>query len=162
MPLNRWCVISAIGTRWGLCCAATRVVSFDKPDAAVMEAFQAASLVQASAVYFSQAGVPFSEIWPKVRRIYEKVERPDEWRAREQADVIGYLPSELALVPNLDRPLEPQFAVHWHPGIGPIPLGDTLLVTPEAPEIITTPDEWPLLGITVKGQPVNLPDLLIR
>lgn len=162
LPLNRWCLISAIGMRWGLCCAATRIMSFDKPEAPVMAAFQAASLVEASAVFFSRTGVPFSEIWPKVKRIYEKVEHPDEWRSREQADLIGYLPSETALVPQSDRLLEPNLAVHWHPGIGPIQLGDTLLITPESPEIVTVPDQWPLLGITVKGEPVNLPDMLIR
>lgn len=162
LPLNRWCTVSAVGTRWGLCCAATRVVSFDKPEESIAAAFQAASLVHATGIFFSQAGVAFADVWPKVKRIYEKVERPDEWRLREQADLIGYLPSEAALAPQSDRALEPNLAVHWHPGVGPVQLGDTTLITPEKSELITAPDEWPLLGITVKGQPVNLPDMLFR
>jgi hypothetical protein len=37
-----------------------------------------------------------------------------------------------------------------------------VLVTEGDPEVITSPGDWPLMTIEVRGIPVTLPDVLIR
>ena len=38
-------------------------------------------------------GWSYDDIWSRIARIYEKFGEPEEWRAAEQAELIGYSPS---------------------------------------------------------------------
>jgi Xaa-Pro aminopeptidase len=160
--LARWCLVGAMGSRWGLCCAAMRTVVLGSPPAEVIAAFQQAALLQATGIFFSQPGAHLADVWQKVRRIYEKIGIPNEWLLADQAHVVGYETSEAALVPNSEFVLRPRMAVHWHPSVGPVQTSDTVLVGEAGAELLTRPTEWPLLHTTVKGQSVLLPDLLVR
>ena len=100
-------------------------------------------------MFFTQAGSRLSTVWQKVRRIYEKVGHVDEWQLADQADVIGYLPAEVQLVPTSEFELRPGMAMHWHPSIGPVQMGDTLLVREQGEELLTKPVDWPMLGLTI-------------
>lgn len=161
-PLARWCTIGAVGSRWGLCCAATRTIVLGSPPVEVVAAFQQAVLIAATGAFFSQAGSTFGDAWLKVRRIYEKLGIADEWLLADQAHVIGYEPCEHTLVPGSEFLLRPRVAVHWHPSVGPVRIGDTVLVGEAGCEMLTRPVDWPFVHTTVKGQPVQLPDLLVR
>jgi Xaa-Pro aminopeptidase len=160
--LLRWCLVGAMGTRWGLCCAAVRTVVLGSPPGEVVSAFQQAALLQATGIYFSQSGTRLADVWQKVRRIYEKIGISNEWLLADQAHVVGYETSEATLVPGSEAVLRPRVAVYWHPSVGPVLTGDTILVGEAGAELLTRPAEWPLLHTTVKGQPVLLPDLLVR
>ncbi|HTI51538.1 MAG TPA: M24 family metallopeptidase [Planctomycetaceae bacterium] len=163
--LRRWCTIAAVGSRWGLCCACARTVVLGSPPLDLVSAYQQAAMLTATGMFFSRAGSPFSTVWQKVRRIYEKVGHPDEWQLADQAELIGYHPRELRLLPSSDFTLKAGMPIHWHPSIGPVQFGDTLLVREEREEggdLLTRAVEWPMLGITVRGHSVHLPDLLVR
>jgi Xaa-Pro aminopeptidase len=160
--LKRWCFISAIVSRWGLCCGVTRSVAFGSPPDDMVMAFQQAGILQATGMFFSQPGWPLSTVWQKVRRIYDKQGVGEEWQSADQADVIGYVASEVQLFPASEFTLLPRMAVHWHPSVGPAQMGDTMLVSEEGPELLTKATDWPMLYVTVKGKPVYVPDILVR
>ena len=86
----------------------------------------------------------------------------EEWQSADQADVVGYVASEVQLFPESEFTLLPRMPVHWHPSVGPAQMGDTILVSEEGPELLTKATDWPLLYVTVKGKPVYVPDLLVR
>lgn len=161
-PMARWCIVGAVGCRWGLCCAATRTVVLGQPPAEVLTSFQQAVMLEATGIYFSRAGATAGEVWQKVRRIYEKIGLHDEWHLADQAHVIGYEPCEQTLVPASGFSIGHRQAWHWHPSVGPARAGDTILVGETGPELVTRPVEWPLIHTTVRGQPVVLADLLVR
>jgi Xaa-Pro aminopeptidase len=161
-PLRRWCILSATVSRWGLCCTATRSVVFGSPPDELLIAFQQAGMLEATGMFFSQAGWPLATVWQRVYRIFEKQGIGDEWQAADQADVVGFRPSEVALVPSSAFTLLPRMAVHWHPSVGPAQVGDTILVSDEGYELITPATDWPTLFVSVKGKPVHLPDILVR
>jgi hypothetical protein len=52
--------------------------------------------------------------------------------------------------------------VHWHPAVGPALTGDTILVRDGSPEVITPADEWPQIIVSVRGEPISRPDVLVR
>jgi len=161
-PLRQWCFLSATVSRWGLYCGVTRSVVFGSPPDGLLVAFQQAGMLEATGTFFSQAGLPLSTVWQKVHRIYEKQGIGDEWQASDQADVVGYSPSEVQLVPTSGFVLLPRMAVHWHPTVGSAQAGDTLLVSDAGFETVTPATDWPTLSVTVKGKPVNLADILVR
>jgi Xaa-Pro aminopeptidase len=160
--IRKWCYISAIVSRWGLCCGVTRSVAFGSPPDDMVVAFQQAGILQATGMFFSQPGWPLSTVWQKVRRIYDKQGIGEEWQLADQADVVGYVASEVQLFPESEFTLLPRMPVHWHPSVGPAQIGDTILVSEEGPELLTKATDWPLLYVTVKGKPVYVPDLLVR
>jgi Xaa-Pro aminopeptidase len=161
-PMHRWCFLSATVSRWGLCCAVTRSIVFGSPPDELLVAFQQAGMLEATGVFFSQAGWPLSTVWQKIHRIYEKQGIGEEWQVADQADVLGFRPSEVQLVPSSEFTLSPRMPVHWHPSVGPAQMGDTILVTDEGFELVTPATDWPTLFVSVKGKPVHLPDVLLR
>jgi len=160
--LKKWCYISAVVSRWGLCCGLTRTVVFGSPPDEMVTAFQQAGILEATGMFFSQTGWPLSTVWQKVRRIYEKQGVGEEWQSADQADVVGYAASEVQVFPTSEFTLLPRMPIHWHPSVGPAQMGDTVLVSEEGPELLTQAADWPLLYVTVKGKPVYVPDILIR
>jgi Xaa-Pro aminopeptidase len=160
--LKRWCIIGAVGSCWGLCCACTRTVVLGSPPTELTSSYHQVAMLAATGMFFSQSGSTLATVWQKVRRIYDKLGHPNEWQLSDQADVIGYQPSEVPLTPTCEFLLHSGMPVHWHPSVGPVQVADTILVRDEGNELLTHPVDWPLLTITVKGQPVQLPDLLIR
>lgn len=160
--LRRWCTIAAVGSRWGLCCACARTVILGDPPLDVMSDYQKVAMLAATGIFFSQAGSSFGTVWQKVHRIYEKLGHVDEWQLADQAEVFGYQPREVPLVPGSEFPLVDGTPVHWHPSIGPVQAADTILVREGGIEFLTKPVDWPMLRVTVRGQEVDLPDVLIR
>ncbi|MBL8851423.1 MAG: hypothetical protein JNG89_17195 [Planctomycetaceae bacterium] len=160
--IDRFCTISAIARQHGLHCGVTRTFSLGQPPQALLEAHQTASLVAASAFFFSQAGWDFQQTWPRIERIYEKYGAAEEWRTAEQGDVIGYEPSEVKLSSRTSLRLSAGTPIFWHPTVRVAGIGETVLLHPDRTEVLTRPEDWPQLSINVKGTSVQIPDILIR
>ncbi|MFN0055774.1 MAG: M24 family metallopeptidase [Planctomycetales bacterium] len=161
-PLRRWCLVGAVGSRWGLHCACSRIVVLGAPTPELLTGYHQVALLTATGRYFSQSGWTLAEVWKKVERIYEKQGHPDEWQLADQGEVTGYLPKEALVNPTSAFRLQQGMAIHWHPSIGPMQMSDTCLVGETKTELVTRQDEWPQLCVAVKGTPVMLPDLLIK
>lgn len=161
-PVRKWCTISALAAQHGLHCAATRTVFLGEVSLEVAAAYEQVSMVAASGIYFSQMGMPATSIWDRIRRIYEKTGVAEEWQRCEQAEIIGYQPQERPLLPQGNLVLAPNTPVHWHPAVGPVHFGDTILVREDSVELLTPTDDWPQIQITVKGYPLTLPGILER
>lgn len=161
-PIERTCVISAIGRRGGLCAGAARTICFDAIPEELQKAHQAAMLIHATGLHFSAPNWQLKDVWDRVARIYEKFGYASEWQLASQADVIGYSPSEVPVIPGSDFTLQPRMAVHWYPSVGPAVMGDTVLLSERGIELITPTEIWPKLTVKVKKTPVACPDILIR
>lgn len=161
-PIERHCVISAIARRGGLHAACTRTISFGKPPADMADTHQVASLLQATGVYFSQAGWEVAETWKRLERIYEKFGVPDEWRLAEQAESFGYDLSGWSVSPNSTAKFHSGQALHWHPSVRFAATGDTVLIHPDRTELLTPCEVWPMLKIQIKGVTIERPAILNR
>jgi Xaa-Pro aminopeptidase len=151
------CSIAVVGRREGLCVGVERTVVFGAPSPEFLQAYQAAALVQATGIAFSKPDWELEELWTRIRRIYEKFGFRDEWRRCEQAEVIAHQPREMRLVPHSPFRLAPGLALHWHPLVRGVGLGDTILVTSGAPQILTRSADWPEIRIEVKGEEIRRP-----
>ncbi|MFN0195884.1 MAG: M24 family metallopeptidase [Planctomycetaceae bacterium] len=160
--VQRYCVLSAVGRRLGLCAGACRTVSFGEPSRDVRESHRLALMVLATASHFSQVDWPLAETWPKVQRIFEKFNGDEEWQFVEQGNVIGYHPSEVVIAPGSPFRLKSGTAIWWHPSVGPAMVGDTIIVTDKGHTVITPVEEWPKIRVEVKGVAYFLPDILPR
>ena len=161
-PVRRWCTLAAVGSQYGMCAAAVRTVSLGAPHPSLSTPFQQASMVHATAMYFSQVVWELGVTLDRMRRIYEKMGQPEEWRLSDQGCVIGYDLCEVPVVPESKYRLAPRTALHWHPSLGPALVGDTILISQEGFEVLTPFGQWPTLEVAVKETPIALPDILVR
>lgn len=159
--IESFATVSCIARRWGLHAAVSRTVCLATMPDELWTSFQKAVLVHGTGLYFSRHGQPLNEIWPKVRRIYEKFGLANEWQLSDQADVIGYRTCEQQLTPSSDFVIQAPTALYWHPGVGSAMLGDTVLVMPTGCDIMTRSESWPELRVQVKGRDVPCPGILL-
>lgn len=160
--VERFCSLSVIGRRDGLCVGATRTVCFGEIPEELRMSYLIALATQATGMFFSQAGWTISETWKRVARIYEKFGAAEEWELAEQAEVIGYQPCEVHVTPNSEFVLQAGMSMFWHPSAGPALIGDTMLIGPNGLEVLTPTEQWPMTKVDVKGSPILRPDILQR
>ena len=162
IPIERQATVTAVGRRRGLCAGASRTVAFGEIDPAFHEEHALAAMVSASAICNSRPGVSIAEVFGRVRRIYEKYGRPDEWMLAPQGSVIGYRPTELRLTPDEPLRLAHGHAVRWTPTVGASRSDDTVLVDDRGFEVVTDTGAWPHLEVAVRGLSIFLPSILRR
>jgi len=160
-PIESYATVSCVAKRWGLHVAVSRTVCLNQIPDELWSAHQKAVMVHATGMYFSRTGQQLKDIWPKVRRIYDKFGLPTEWQLADQAEIIGYRAMEHQLTPDSEYELQAPTAMHWHPGVHAALAGDTILVMPGGCEIVTRSTVWPQLRVQVKGHDVPCCGLLI-
>ncbi|MEX0585515.1 MAG: aminopeptidase P family protein, partial [Pirellulales bacterium] len=141
-PIRSFCSVSVVGRYCGLHVGAVRTVCLEMPTADFLSAFEKAALVTATGLYFSQSDWELFEVWNRVKRIYEKSGAGDEWRLADQAGIVEYEYSSVPLMPSSEYRLSPGVPIFWHPSVGPVMAGDSVLVTPSGAEILTPAKDW--------------------
>ena len=161
-PIERCCVISAIGSRWGLQVGVSRTVCFGSVPQELRKSHRDALLALATGIYYSQREKNVQQVWKKLQRTYEKIDLPNEWHRSEQAELIGYSLGEVSFAPENTFPLQPGLAIFWHPAVGPASTGETILLGKEDYEWLTKPESWPTVPVEVKKTEVMVPGVLRR
>lgn len=159
--VRSFCSISVVGRYGGMHVGAVRNVCSGPPPAELLIAFEKLALITATGLYFSQADWEMFEVWNRVKRIYEKTHAADEWRLADQADVVEYEFGSVPLNPSSEYRLSAGVPIFWHPSIGPVLAGDSVVVTPSGAEILTPAKDWPVVPISVKGVNVPVPAILV-
>lgn len=160
-PIESYATLSCVARRWGLHVGVSRTVCLDAVPPELWEAHQKAVLMHATGMFFSREDKQLKDIWPKVKRIYDKFGLPSEWQLTDQADVIGYKPCEHQLTPASDFELQSPTPIFWHPSVGAATPGDSILVSSGGCEILTRSTVWPELKVQVKGFDVPCAGLLL-
>lgn len=160
-PVQSYCTISAVGKYRGMYIGAARTVSFGDPPASLLKAFEPAALIAATGIYFSQPDWELFEVWNRVHRLYEKTGVESEWRLADQAEIVEYEFGAVPLLPTSEFRLSAGTPVYWHPSVGSVLMGDTVLVGERGTQILTASSEWPVVPILVKGTPVGVPAILV-
>ena len=160
-PVQQYCTISAVGRYRGMFVGAARTLSFGEPPEVLLKAFEPAALIAATGIYFSQQDWELFEVWNRVHRIYEKTGVESEWRLADQAEIVEFEFGAVPLMPTSEFRLAAGTPVYWHPSVGPVLMGDTVLVGEHGTQVLTKSSEWPVVPILVKGTPVGIPAILV-
>ncbi len=162
-PIRHRATIAATGRRHGLCASLTRTVAFGPIDETVRKDHYLASMVAATYIYFSRPGERIGDVYRRARRIYEKYGRPDEWMLDYQGFITGHHPRTRVLKPQDDFLLEAEMAVRWGPSVGACSVEDTIVVDARGGyEVVTEAQNWPKVGVQVKGYALPRPSILVR
>lgn len=155
-------VITCTGRRHGLCATISRTVSFGPAPDSLKRAHALASMVDATAIFFSRPGTAVNEIYPKFRRIYEKFGHGPEWTKDYQGVILGYLPREMMLMPESPWQLPSGLPISWSSSVGSARSQDTVVIDERGYEVVTAAQNWPKVEVLVKGVSFTRPGILQR
>jgi Xaa-Pro dipeptidase len=161
-PILRRATIAVTGRRHGLCASVTRTVSFGQLDREFRADHSLATMVDATCIFFSRPGEIVSEVFRRAKRIYEKFDHPHEWTLDYQGNIVGYSPREVMLRPDSTLVLEPDTPLAWSPSVRAARTEDTVVIDARGYEVVTAPQDWPLIDVTVKGFLIPRPGVLER
>lgn len=162
MPIERWCTVSATARKYGLHASATRTVSFGPAEAKVREAHANVCKILASLIAASWPDAILREVFQAARRIYDLVGAEHEWHNAPIGYVLGRETVEAVVYPDSDVAMQLGWTLLWSPSIGAAMTGETVVVTSQGPQVLTSVEAWPIIAVRVSGMQIQLPGILER
>ncbi|NUQ00613.1 MAG: M24 family metallopeptidase [Armatimonadetes bacterium] len=155
-------MLVACGRRHGLIVALTRIVSFSPLSTDLRQRHEAVCQVDAAFIAPTVPGSQVAAIFAAGVAAYAETGYPEEWKLHHQGGATGYAGRDYKGTLNSTEVVQPWQAFAWNPSITGTKSEDTMLATPEGPEIISASPDWPLLERTAGGRRVARPDILVR
>jgi Xaa-Pro aminopeptidase len=140
--IERRVMLVAVGERWGLHVALTRIRELEPPSAVIEARRSAAASVHDAMVAASVPGATLGAVIEAAQNAYAEAGFPDEWRLHHQGGLLGYRPRERIAVPQDPTVLAEHMAVAWNPSITGTKVEASYLLVGggKAPRPLTGPD----------------------
>jgi Metallopeptidase family M24/Creatinase/Prolidase N-terminal domain len=149
------------GRRWGLVASATRLVHFGPLNAELQAKQKACAFVDATFNLSTVVGAAVSDVFAKGAEAYREVGFPEEWRLHNQGGAAGYESRDYEGTPACRETVLAEQGFAWNPSITGMKSEDTILVHPDGVEFLTATGDWPTVSVTVGGQKLDRPAILI-
>jgi len=161
VPITNSAVLMAMGHRDGLHTVAARTVCFGDalPD---HNDFENASQIAVARIAAMSPGVSVGDVLAAGQRTAIAAGHEHAWHDSRAGHFIGWQPVELPLVPESPQVIEAGNAIAFQSRIKGSMSLDTVLMTTDGPELLSTPEDWPLRRYKLGERIVSLPDVLRR
>jgi Xaa-Pro aminopeptidase len=164
--LGDYALVSVTAQRGGLYASLTRTVAFDPP-AWLAERHATAARIEASALEATRVAAANAgragNVFADVQEAYARVGWEDEWRNHHQGGAAGYAGREWIAAPDHEARVYEPMAYAWNPTVQGAKSEDTVLVTDEGFETLTSTGEWPTLEVeSAWGETLERHDVVQR
>lgn len=160
--VDRTLLVVLSGRRHGLHASVTRTLCFGKPGDEQATRHMASARVDARLILASRPGASLGEAFSAGTDQYAAEGFPDEWMLHHQGGLTGYAGREIKGSPTSDYILQANQVVAWNPSITGAKSEDTVLISDEGFEVLTSTGHWPTLQVKLGDSTLARPDLLIR
>jgi Xaa-Pro aminopeptidase len=160
--VDRTLLVALTGRRHGLHASLTRMVSFGGSDAELASRHEAVTRVDATEILTSLPGTSLGAVVQRAIDQYESEGFPGEWELHHQGGLTGYAGREIFGTPETDYRLQANQVVAWNPSITRVKSEDTVLVTDEGIEVLTSTGAWPSRQVEVEAGTLERPALLVK
>jgi Xaa-Pro dipeptidase len=116
-PIRRRAMLVAVGERWGLHVALTRMPELEAVAPELAHRRRAVDAVLRAMLAATAPGATLGSVFEAAQRAYAEAGVPDEWRLHHQGGLLGYQPRERLATPGDPTPLAAGMAVAWNPSI---------------------------------------------
>ncbi|ELZ78209.1 Xaa-Pro aminopeptidase [Haloferax larsenii JCM 13917] len=149
--LGDYALVSVTAQRDGLYASCTRTVAFDAPEW-LEERHEKTTRVEVNALGATQRvaaeGGTAADVFDTIRDTYDEVGAPDEWLNHHQGGAAGFAGREWFARPDADDEVRVPMGYAYNPTIEGAKSEDTVLVTEDDAEVLTTTDSWPTRTVT--------------
>jgi len=149
--LERYVMLVVGGRRDGLHLSATRLVHFGPVSPELRERHAACARVDAAFLSATRPGVALSEVFHLGQAAYAAEGYPDEWQLHHQGGPTGYAGRDLKGTPTASGGVLLHQAYAWNPSITGTKSEDTVLVTRDGLEVLSSTPDLPTLEATAGG-----------
>ena len=159
--MEKYAMLVLCGRKYGLVSSLTRLVHLGAlPDELSCKA-KSVSILDAAYISATKPGTPISTIIKYAQSIYKEEGYPDEWRLHHQGGPAAFDSREFTA--NNDSPgiVQAGQAYAWNPSITGVKSEDTILVHENGNEILTQIHGWPETAITINGETIARPEILL-
>jgi Xaa-Pro aminopeptidase len=160
--IKRVVMLVVCGRRHGLVVSATRIVHFGPVPEDLRQRHNAVVAVDAAFIAATRPRTRIGDGFQAGLDAYDAQGYPDEWKLHHQGGPTGYAPRDYRATARTDELVQPNQAFAWNPSITGTKSEDTIIATPEGPEISSASPGFPMLEVTAAGLSLKRPDILVR
>jgi Xaa-Pro aminopeptidase len=152
------------GRRDGLIVSSTRLVNFSPISDDVKRRHKACMEVDATFITNTTVGANVDEVFQKALDTYEEHGFGEEWKLHHQGGGTGYETRDFKGTLHSKESVQSWQAYAWNPSITGTKSEDTIIATPDGPEIISLSKDWPSVTFNAPadGAPIVRADILQR
>jgi len=162
--IERYVMYVAVAVKWGLNLSITRFVHFGEPSEELRRKHEAILNIDARLILNTRPGKKIVDIFKEHRNSFARYGYPDEWQKLHQGGSTSYRIRDVKA--TLDTPDTEVVMVNqvyaWNPTIAGIKSEDTIVVLEDRNEILSEDPNWPFVEVTVDGDKIKRPDLMIK
>jgi len=145
--LERYAMLVVGARRGGLNLSATRLVHFGPLPEELRERHRACARVDAAFLAATRPGARLSAIFRAGQEAYAAEGYPDEWRHHHQGGPTGYAGRDAKGTPDAPGEAQLHQAFAWNPSIAGVKSEDTVLVTEDGLEVLSSTPDLPSLEV---------------
>ncbi len=157
--LDEYALLSVTAVRNGLHASATRTVTFDPPQW-LHDRTEAAMRVEVTALAATRAvgmeGGVAADVFTAIEEAYKQQGWEGEWRNHHQGGAAGYDSREWFATPTSAATVTLPMAYAWNPTVQGAKSEDTVLLTDDGIEILTSTNQWPTRQVDAIGYDLTL------
>ncbi|MCA1691671.1 MAG: M24 family metallopeptidase, partial [Actinobacteria bacterium] len=150
-PLAHTLLVALSGRRHGLHASLTRMIHGGPADADLVHRHAAVVRVDARLIAESHPDAVLGDVFDRGLEQYQREGFAAEWRLHHQGGLTGYAGREVFATGFAHQVLRADQVVAWNPSITRVKSEDTVLITPEGPEVLTRSPAWPQVKVQVAG-----------
>lgn len=161
-PIRETLMLVICGRRQGLIVSATRMVCFGAIPEELRRKHDAVVQVDAAYLAHTIPGRRVGDVFRAGLDAYAEQGFEDEWKLHHQGGPTGYAPRDYRATAATEEKVLPNQAFAWNPSITGTKSEDTMIATPEGPEIISASQGFPTIEVKVGDLTLARPDILPR
>ncbi|MBN1565300.1 MAG: M24 family metallopeptidase [Anaerolineae bacterium] len=155
--MDRYAMLVLCGRKEGLVCSVTRLVHFGELPDELRTKINACAIIDAKVNLGSKPGKTLGEMFDLITAAYAEVGFAGEWQLHHQGGTAGYGAREFLAVPGETAALDTNMVCAWNPSITGVKVEDSILITPDGPEVLTEIAGWPTVAVEVDGATLARP-----
>lgn len=160
--IHHYALLVLSARKWGLVASVSRAVHFGKIPPDLISKQQAVITVDAAFLAESRPGATLGEVFLAGTDAYARLGFPNEWEYHHQGGLTGYQSREIKATAHTPLVISTGHAIAWNPTIQGAKSEDTVLVTPNGLQIITSTGNFPSQRVKVGDLEFDRPLILER
>ena len=147
--------------KYGLTVPITRFVYFgDEVPIETQNKYDTLCKIEALTFAMCKQGRKFTEVYEKQKEIYLASPYKDEWKEHFTGGITGYLINDPTNCVDSDRTMTDNMTFNWYITISGTKVEETLLLSGDKKEIISSNGIWPTKTYTYEGESYELPQIM--
>lgn len=160
--VEKMVMVAICAQKYGLTSSISRIVSFSALPDDINKKYNTLLKIDATYILNTRAGELSRDILKKAYNIYKETGYEKDFHLHHQGGALGYLTRDYCTnFDTEDRVLDHQ-GYSWNPTIAGVKIEDTYVIKGNTQDIITYSGDWVYRDVTINGQTIRRPDILIQ